>query len=106
MSHVSIRQHTSADVSCNSQTKMFYCSSHWPVLEFLAQCVAKIFKKNAMRTESYFDEALTQMAAECFAQQFNRSHINFAAAQACLSHLPSSYFEESMCVCVCVVCVY
>ena len=57
------------------------------MLEFLAQCVAKIFKKNAMRTESYFDEALTQMAAECFAQQFNRSHINFC----CCPSLPKPF---------------
>jgi hypothetical protein len=34
--------------------------------------VAKIFKKQSMKSVAYFDEALTQMAAECFAQDFNR----------------------------------
>mmetsp|Transcript_16798 Transcript_16798/g.40491 ORF Transcript_16798/g.40491 Transcript_16798/m.40491 type:complete len:352 (+) Transcript_16798:203-1258(+) len=34
-------------------------------------CVAKVFKKEKDK-KAYFDEALTQMAAECFAQEFNR----------------------------------
>mmetsp|Transcript_460 Transcript_460/g.950 ORF Transcript_460/g.950 Transcript_460/m.950 type:complete len:392 (+) Transcript_460:139-1314(+) len=33
-------------------------------------CVAKIFKSDSGQ-EAYFDEALAQMAAECFAQRFN-----------------------------------
>jgi hypothetical protein len=36
--------------------------------------VAKVFKKQSkkMLAAAYFDEAFTQMAAECFAQDFNR----------------------------------
>mmetsp|Transcript_1482 Transcript_1482/g.4465 ORF Transcript_1482/g.4465 Transcript_1482/m.4465 type:complete len:332 (-) Transcript_1482:1486-2481(-) len=34
-------------------------------------CVAKVFKKET-NSKEYFDEALTQMAAECFAQEFNK----------------------------------
>jgi hypothetical protein len=34
-------------------------------------CVAKIFKRQKDE-RAYFDEALAQMAAECFAQEFNR----------------------------------
>eukprot|EP00802_Teleaulax_amphioxeia_P010616 Tamp_10644.p1 GENE.Tamp_10644~~Tamp_10644.p1 ORF type:complete len:407 (-),score=71.71 Tamp_10644:509-1729(-) len=40
-------------------------------------CVAKIFKKQSMKSVAYFDEALTQMAAECFAQDFNRRQQKF-----------------------------
>jgi len=35
-------------------------------------CVAKIFKRSSISSEAYFDEALTQMTSECFAQDFNR----------------------------------
>ena len=34
-------------------------------------CVAKMFKRK-VSSKAYFDEALTQVVAECFAQEFNR----------------------------------
>ena len=34
-------------------------------------CVAKMFKRK-VSSKTYFDEALTQVVAECFAQEFNR----------------------------------
>jgi hypothetical protein len=44
------------------------------LLALAGQCVAKVFKKQSIDKSkaAYFDEAFTQMAAECFAQDFNR----------------------------------
>ena len=36
--------------------------------------MAKIFKKQSMKSVAYFDEALTHIAAQRFAQDFNRAN--------------------------------